>query len=355
MAAFSLWKKRPLRVRKEAKGPIQYRHLVYDQVDSTNLRVKSAIDAGQAEGLAVRAASQTAGYGRQGRTWASPQGGLYLSVLLRPTVRLDVLPSLSLVAAVAVCRALCQLLPVESLADMRIKWPNDIILAPTPASCAGGVGSAEGEGAGSAGSGPAPAPGFAAGLAPAFEPAPSFAAELTPASLPASGGQAIPLVPPSSSVLAPPPSSLLVPPSAAAARRIQKLCGISLEAYRGAVCLGVGVNVARPAEDARIKGKNTPVYLSDLGFCGSVDDVANAVLAEFSRAYGQWQEQGLAAFVREFDDLLAYRGETVEVRDIAGKVHARGVLQGIDDGGRLLIEQDGAQSCISSGELHPTT
>ncbi len=286
MAAFSFsLRKRPKHPQKEAESSIQYRHIVYEQVESTNLCVKSAIDAGQAEGLVVRAASQTAGYGRQGRTWASPQGGLYLSVLLRPTVRLAVLPSLSLVAAVAVYRALRQLLPAEALADMRIKWPNDIILAPAP---------------------------------------------LCPSS--------------ARPALAPP---VLSP------QRIKKLCGISLEAYRGAVCLGVGLNVARPGEAALVEGKNTPVYLSDLGFLGSVDDVAEVVLAEFSRAYGEWQEHGLAPFVCAFEELLAYRGEVVEVRDIAGKVHARGVLQGIDDGGGLLIEQDGTQSCISSGELHP--
>lgn len=312
MAAFSFWK-RPARSQKETEDSVQYRHLVYDQVDSTNLRVKSAIDAGQAEGLVVRAASQTAGYGRQGRTWASPQGGLYLSVLLRPTVRLAVLPSLSLVAAVAVCRAIRRLLPADSLADMRIKWPNDIIL--TPATCAE---SAENEGVASA-----------------------------------RAGQMLPLVPPPSPVLAHGQASVLAPPAASAARRVEKLCGISLEAYRGAVCLGVGVNVVRPHETTRVEGKNVPVYLADLGFGGSADDVADAVLAELSLAYGQWQEHGLAAFVGEFDEFLAYRGEIVEVRDIAGKVHARGVLQGIDDGGRLLIEQDGAQSCISSGELHP--
>ncbi len=285
MAAFSFsLRKRSKRPQKEAESSIQYRHIVHEQVESTNLCVKSAIDAGQAEGLVVRAASQTAGYGRQGRTWASPQGGLYLSVLLRPTVRLAVLPSLSLVAAVAICRALRRLLPAEAVADVRIKWPNDIIMAPAP-------------------------------------PFPSAPTALTPP------------------VFSP--------------QRIKKLCGISLEAYRGAVCLGVGLNVARPDEAAAVEGKNTPVYLSDLGFLGSVDDVAEVVLAEFSRAYGEWQEHDLAPFVREFEELLAYRGEVVEVRDIAGKVHACGVLRGIDDGGGLLVEQDGTQSCISSGELHP--
>ncbi len=312
MAAFSLWR-RPERPQKKAENLIQYRHVAYDLIDSTNLRVKSAIDAGQAEGLVVRATSQTAGYGRQGRTWASPQGGLYLSVLLRPTVRLDVLPSLSLVAAVAVCRALRRLLPANSLADIRIKWPNDIILVPE--ACVEGD---EGEGAVRVRDGQMPLP-----------------------------------VPPPTPVSAPGRVPLPIPPAFLAPRRIEKLCGISLEAYRGAVCLGVGLNVIRPDETANVEGKNTPVYMADLGFQGSVDDAADVVLDELACAYDRWQERGLAPFVREFEEFLAYRGEVVEIRDIAGKVYARGVLQGIDDEGRLLIEQDGEQSCISSGELHP--
>lgn len=45
--------------------------------------MKRALEAGEPEGLALRARRQTGGYGRQGRAWASPEGGLYLSLLLR--------------------------------------------------------------------------------------------------------------------------------------------------------------------------------------------------------------------------------------------------------------------------------
>ena len=72
------------------------------EVSSTNDVVKRALEAGEPEGLAVRACRQTGGYGRQGRTWTSPEGGLYLSLLLRPRVPSAQLPTLSLVAGLAV-------------------------------------------------------------------------------------------------------------------------------------------------------------------------------------------------------------------------------------------------------------
>ena len=276
---------------------MQFRLLAFDEIDSTNLGIMRSIDAGQTEGLVVRAARQTDGYGRQGRTWASPEGGLYFSVLLRPNVRLVALPSLSPAVAVACCRAFRNLLPADACESLRIKWPNDIIIAPEP---------------------------VASGVSPAI-----------PASAPA-------------------PAPLAPPPAFVPAKRIQKLSGISLEAHRGAVCLGIGVNVLRCDEAPVVEGKNDPVYLADLGFSGSVDDVFDAILKEISRAYEQWCQFGFDGFERDFNALMAYRGEMVEMKDIAGKTCASGVLQGIDGGARLIIEQNGAQSFISSGELCPS-
>ena len=77
----------------------------FDEVTSTNEVVKHALEEGEPEGLAVRARCQSGGYGRQGRTWASPEGGLYLSLLLRPHVPPAQLPTLSLVAGLAVREA----------------------------------------------------------------------------------------------------------------------------------------------------------------------------------------------------------------------------------------------------------
>lgn len=96
----------------------------YECVDSTNRRVKEALAEGAAEGLCVTALQQKGGYGRQGRTWASPLGGSYTSFALRPKAPLEQVPLLSLVASLAVYRTLERCRGKRGLA---IKWPNDVL------------------------------------------------------------------------------------------------------------------------------------------------------------------------------------------------------------------------------------
>lgn len=82
--------------------------------DSTNERARALAAAGAPHGTIVTADEQSAGRGRQGRTWsAPPKSAVLMSVVLR-----DLRETLPLAAAVAVCDAL----PVEA----RIKWPNDV-------------------------------------------------------------------------------------------------------------------------------------------------------------------------------------------------------------------------------------
>ena len=52
-----------------------------DEIDSTNAELLRRAEAGEAAGLALCADIQTAGRGRRGRSWSSPKGNLYLSVL----------------------------------------------------------------------------------------------------------------------------------------------------------------------------------------------------------------------------------------------------------------------------------
>ena len=94
-----------------------------DCVDSTNLQVKEMAQHGAAEGRTLIAASQSGGRGRLGRTFHSPEGGLYLSTLLRPAGDID--PArITCCAAVAAARA------IESLCDAKveIKWVNDLYI-----------------------------------------------------------------------------------------------------------------------------------------------------------------------------------------------------------------------------------
>lgn len=100
----------------------------YAEVSSTNDIVKHAAEAGEAQGYAVRADVQTAGYGRQGRTWASPAGGVYLSLLLRPRISADLLAMMPLASALGVRRALASFVAPEAADALQIKWPNDLVV-----------------------------------------------------------------------------------------------------------------------------------------------------------------------------------------------------------------------------------
>ncbi|MEL6741166.1 MAG: biotin--[acetyl-CoA-carboxylase] ligase [Planctomycetota bacterium] len=99
------------------------------EVDSTNLHARRLIEAGETEPFSVRADVQLAGRGRLGRSWISPAGGVWLTVAC-PTARS---PSESepvpLLAALAAHATIEQLLPDAQRAELRIKWPNDILHA----------------------------------------------------------------------------------------------------------------------------------------------------------------------------------------------------------------------------------
>lgn len=95
----------------------------FEELDSTNNYLKTQADA--PDGTAVTAESQTAGRGRMDRSFQSPKGqGIYLSVLLRPSLPPDRLPPVTALAGVAVCAA------VERVCGVRpgLKWPNDPVL-----------------------------------------------------------------------------------------------------------------------------------------------------------------------------------------------------------------------------------
>lgn len=101
---------------------------IYESLTSTNELIKDHIRSGGALPASALAFEQTAGYGRQGRSWSSPFGGLYLSIGVRPTAPLAAWPTLSLVTALAVRAAIGSIHP--SLNDvLLVKWPNDGVIA----------------------------------------------------------------------------------------------------------------------------------------------------------------------------------------------------------------------------------
>lgn len=93
------------------------------RVTSTNDVVREQARTGAPAWTAVVAEEQTAGRGREGRTWVSPPGNLYLSVLLRPELEASSVGVLPLLVGVAVAEACTSL-----GAPARLKWPNDVVV-----------------------------------------------------------------------------------------------------------------------------------------------------------------------------------------------------------------------------------
>ena len=102
-------------------GPLGTPRVHYRLTDSTNERARELAVAGAPAGTLVTAAEQSAGRGRQGRSWAAPAGrAVLMSLILRGLGEAQSM--LPLAAAVAVCDA------CERTAGSRcaIKWPNDV-------------------------------------------------------------------------------------------------------------------------------------------------------------------------------------------------------------------------------------
>ena len=96
----------------------------YEKINSTQQVASELAATGASEGTIVVADSQTGGRGRIGRSWASPPGGVYLSIILRPAIKPSEALRFPLIAGVAVAQAIEQLTGLKP----RLKWPNDIIV-----------------------------------------------------------------------------------------------------------------------------------------------------------------------------------------------------------------------------------
>lgn len=95
----------------------------FNSIDSTNKKAKEVAQDEQ-EGTVIIAEEQTAGKGRMGRSWVSPKGkGIWMSLILKPTMEPMKVPKLTLIGAAAVYKAL------ENMGiKAQIKWPNDVLI-----------------------------------------------------------------------------------------------------------------------------------------------------------------------------------------------------------------------------------
>ena len=97
--------------------------LILEQASSTNAVALSSIGQRQS-GSIILAETQKEGRGRLSRSWASPPGGIWMSLVLRPNIPLSRVYRINMAASVSICRAISDKLGLEA----GIKWPNDILI-----------------------------------------------------------------------------------------------------------------------------------------------------------------------------------------------------------------------------------
>ncbi len=109
--------------------PSAYHLVCLDSVDSTNAEARRRAALGEEatpDGTLIWAKEQTEGRGRRGRTWVSPPGNLYCSLVLRPDVPLKRAAKFSFIGALAMFDTLGTI--GEAGNQVHLKWPNDILL-----------------------------------------------------------------------------------------------------------------------------------------------------------------------------------------------------------------------------------
>lgn len=98
--------------------------LRFKRIASTNTKAYLLAQQGAAEWTVVVSEVQTKGRGRGGKSWESPRGGLWFSVILRPVIKASKAGLLQILAAVGTREAIEK----ETGEKIRVKWPNDLVL-----------------------------------------------------------------------------------------------------------------------------------------------------------------------------------------------------------------------------------
>lgn len=128
-----------------------------------------------------------------------------------------------------------------------------------------------------------------------------------------------------------------------------KLSGILLEMVRGAIVVGIGVNLARAPE---VPGRMTAA-LADLGPPPALEDFAASLAAAFDRRLGAWRTYGLPATLQAFlAGAVHAQGSPLTVHDTDGSVLS-GSFAGLEesDGALRLRLADGSERVIRAGDI----
>ncbi len=286
----------------------------YSCVDSTNRIIKDALAQGSGEGLCAIALKQSGGYGRQGRLWESPLGGLYTSFALTPShhgVSLDKLPLVSLVMSIALRRALSKWCDASKLA---IKWPNDLLF----------------DGGKIAGiSLEAISGGVCVGIGiNVFASQDAASKSIGKYSLSYLGNELT--------------SKVVKEKNSSAENLPEKDSSGNLVEERGLVGSSAENCLSEITEDdlTFIQRKVLTQILFDM-------------LHEVQHCYLKWCTEGFESFKDEYRSHMAFRGTRATLEALDGSVFAQGTIAGIDDQGQLLLETaPGKLVAAQSGEVH---
>lgn len=99
----------------------------FDRTASTSWvgkQLASEIDPEKLHGMVIIAEEQTGGFGRLGRAWVSPAGGIWITIVLKPEIPIDRLFMITMAGSIAIARAIRKEYGLSAL----IKWPNDIFV-----------------------------------------------------------------------------------------------------------------------------------------------------------------------------------------------------------------------------------
>lgn len=98
----------------------------FSKIDSTNLYAKEKAEEGISENTVIWAHRQSAGRGRHGNNWDSPEGNLYMSLIIKLELDKKHIGQLSFIASVALANVLSNLLDRKN--KINLKWPNDVLI-----------------------------------------------------------------------------------------------------------------------------------------------------------------------------------------------------------------------------------
>lgn len=113
-----------MRIREYMHTKWMAKNIIYLPVtDSTNTQAKRLGEEGAEHGTFVVTQCQTAGRGRRGRSWESPEGNVYFTFILRPDVEVSRASMITLISALALAKAIEKVTGLHT----QIKWPNDVV------------------------------------------------------------------------------------------------------------------------------------------------------------------------------------------------------------------------------------